>query len=188
MAANSPSPKGSTATGDLSSAPFLQRAPSWSQGTGNDNDRETTHRDNNYHESVNISKIRRLGANAGSYARIPSPELCDSSVPPDDTVEEEHPAFQKRDDSPASSGGPRGVTAALSIWAFEIMTLLTSVAAFAAIFILLSVYHERPQPHMTHRINVNTIIAILSTIVKATLVYVVAEGRDTILWAARFNY
>ncbi|KAF4867448.1 hypothetical protein CGCSCA1_v013408 [Colletotrichum siamense] len=63
------------------------------------------------------------------------------------------------------------------------MTLLTSVAAFAAIFILLSVYHERPQPHMTHRINVNTIIAILSTIVKATLVYVVAEVIGQSKWS-----
>ncbi|KAK1853681.1 hypothetical protein CCHR01_03673 [Colletotrichum chrysophilum] len=114
------------------------------------------------------------------YARIPSPELCDPSATPDDTIEEEYTAFQKCD---YSSGERRGVTAALSIWAFEIMTLLTSVAAFAAIIVLLSIYHEQPQPHMSQGLNINTIIAILSTIVKATLVYVVAEVIGQSKWS-----
>ncbi|KAF0326953.1 hypothetical protein GQ607_005717, partial [Colletotrichum asianum] len=76
-----------------------------------------------------------------------------------------------------SPSEPRGARAALEVWAFEVMALLLSVIAFTTIFIILSAYDKQPQFDLSRGININTIIAILSTIVKATLVFVVAEGK-----------
>ncbi|KAL3293103.1 hypothetical protein RB213_015357 [Colletotrichum asianum] len=68
--------------------------------------------------------------------------------------------------------------AILWVWRFEFLALLISCAAFAAIAALLGVYNERAQPEFAYNININTLIAILSTVLKATLVFVVAEGHD----------
>ncbi|KAF4908975.1 hypothetical protein CGCF415_v006214 [Colletotrichum fructicola] len=64
------------------------------------------------------------------------------------------------------------------------MALLLSVIAFTTIFIILSAYNKQPQFDLSRGININTIIAILSTIVKATLVFVVAEvvGQSKWVW------
>ncbi|KAF0328635.1 hypothetical protein GQ607_004047 [Colletotrichum asianum] len=67
--------------------------------------------------------------------------------------------------------------AILWVWRFDFLALLISCAAFAAIAALLGVYNERAQPEFAYNININTLIAILSTVLKATLVFVVAEGQ-----------
>ncbi|KAF4916365.1 hypothetical protein CGCVW01_v010109 [Colletotrichum viniferum] len=62
------------------------------------------------------------------------------------------------------------------------MALLLSVIAFTTIVIILSAYDNQPQFDLSRGININTIIAILSTIVKATLIFVVAEVVGQFKW------
>lgn len=181
MAATSPTPQVSPIDmdGDLSSAPFLHRVPSHSEDTAHDTDGGPIHRDHERPDaSVGISPERTIVLQVGSYARIPSSDPCVSSTVPHSITKGQCTAPQRWEDSPAE---PRGAREALEAWAFEVMALLASVVAFMTIIVILSAYHEQPQFDLSRGININTTIAILSTIGKATLVFVVAEGRYTLV-------
>jgi len=61
-------------------------------------------------------------------------------------------------------------------WTLEILSLVLSILAFAAIVITLSVHHDRPLPQWPHLISVNALIAIFTATLKASLLLPVSEG------------
>ncbi|KAF6821412.1 hypothetical protein CPLU01_12495 [Colletotrichum plurivorum] len=69
---------------------------------------------------------------------------------------------------------PPGKLGTLGAWLFEVLALLVSVASFAGIVALLVLYDEKPQPEFEYSLNINTFIAIFTTILRATLVFMVA--------------
>lgn len=56
------------------------------------------------------------------------------------------------------------------------MTLLVGASALAAIIGTLAWFSSKEQPTWKHSINLNTLIAILSTILRVCLLYGVEEG------------
>ncbi|KAF6811543.1 hypothetical protein CSOJ01_05676 [Colletotrichum sojae] len=64
---------------------------------------------------------------------------------------------------------------------FEVFALLLSTSALAAIIVTLKKYDGRPPPESTY-LNVNTLVAIFSTILRATVAYVVAEVIGQSKW------
>lgn len=61
-------------------------------------------------------------------------------------------------------------------WLLELLALLVSLTSFGTITAISSKYDQEVQPEFTHNININTLIAILSTIVRATLLYTLSQG------------
>lgn len=65
------------------------------------------------------------------------------------------------------------------LWAMEMVSMITSLLLLAAIVATLAAFDGVPQPGWGRRITLtlNSLIAILSTICRAMLMLVVAEGR-----------
>lgn len=111
---------------------------------------------------------------SAEYASIPAEDPTVSSARPsistvvgDGSVLEQS---QKRAESPGKLG-------TLNAWIFEVLALLVSITSFAAIVILLVLYDKKPQPEFAYSLNINTFIAIFTTILRATLVFMVAGGK-----------
>lgn len=65
------------------------------------------------------------------------------------------------------------------LWAIEMVSMITSLLLLAAIVAILAAFDGVPQPGWGRRITItlNSLIAILSTLCRAMLMLVVAEGR-----------
>jgi hypothetical protein len=54
-----------------------------------------------------------------------------------------------------------------------------ATGAFLAIVTILAVYDNEEQPAWKYSLNLNTLVAILSTLMRASLVVIVEEGKHT---------
>lgn len=64
----------------------------------------------------------------------------------------------------------------LKTWWIEIVSLLIATAALIAIVVTLAKYDGQEQPAWSYAINLNTLIAILATLLRACMVIVAEEG------------
>ncbi|KAF6796985.1 hypothetical protein CSOJ01_13065, partial [Colletotrichum sojae] len=64
----------------------------------------------------------------------------------------------------------------LQQWKLEIVALFVSISSFIAIVVILKRYDGRPPPASSY-LNINTTIAVFSTILRATIAYAAAQGR-----------
>ncbi|KAF5522953.1 hypothetical protein CGCA056_v004039 [Colletotrichum aenigma] len=64
-----------------------------------------------------------------------------------------------------------------AMWTVEVFALIISMVSFGGIVALLVAYDNEPNPGFTEVISINAIIAIFSTILKATLLFVISEGE-----------
>jgi len=67
--------------------------------------------------------------------------------------------------------------ALLTTWWFEIASLMIAIAALVAIVVTMAKFDKREQPAWKYAINLNTLIAILSTLLRACMVVAVEEGE-----------
>lgn len=65
----------------------------------------------------------------------------------------------------------------LSTWWTETTSLAIATAAFIAIMVTMVEYNGKEQPAWKYAINLNTLIAILSTLLRACMVFVTEEGK-----------
>lgn len=65
----------------------------------------------------------------------------------------------------------------LVTWWPEIVALAIATAAFIAIIVTMVRYNKKEQPTWEHTINLNALIAILSTLFRACIVLVIEEGK-----------
>lgn len=65
----------------------------------------------------------------------------------------------------------------LATWRLEIFSPLLAIAALIAIAVTMSEYNKKEQPAWKYTINLNNLIAILSTLLRACMVAVVEEGK-----------
>lgn len=70
-------------------------------------------------------------------------------------------------------------TMLLTTWWLEIVSLSLAMAALVAIAVIMSEYHKKEQPAWKYTINLNTLIAILSALLRVCMVVVVEEGKHT---------
>lgn len=66
-------------------------------------------------------------------------------------------------------------TTAIKPWAFEVVVLVLALGAFAAIVVVLWIYNGEESPAWQYSINLNSLVAILSTVLRAALMVPVAE-------------
>lgn len=64
----------------------------------------------------------------------------------------------------------------LKQWQPELLALIISISSFAGIVGLLVKYNGRIQPDFADQISINALIAVFSTILRATLLFVISEG------------
>jgi hypothetical protein len=67
--------------------------------------------------------------------------------------------------------------ALLKTWWFELASLTVAMAALIAIAITLAEYNNKEQPTWKFSLNLNTLIAILATLLRACMVVVAEEGE-----------
>lgn len=74
-------------------------------------------------------------------------------------------------------GHRRQLFDAISLWAWEIMSLFASVLSLVSIVIILNVYENRQLQEWTPRVSINAVISVLSAVFKGSLALPVTEGK-----------
>lgn len=96
----------------------------------------------------------------------------------------------RRDDIDISKSdtGPRmrrtlrsQIWVAVSPWRWQIAETVLSAGILASILIILGQYNEQRQPQLVQNITLNSLVAILATLLRGTLVSVVEEGKQYLL-------
>jgi hypothetical protein len=64
----------------------------------------------------------------------------------------------------------------LGDWASEAFSMTLAIGLIIAIALILKLFEDREQPKWPHELSLNSVIAILSTILRAILAFVIAEG------------
>ncbi|KAK7408053.1 hypothetical protein QQX98_009768 [Neonectria punicea] len=69
-------------------------------------------------------------------------------------------------------------------WSFEIPSLILAVGLLVVIVTILAAHHGQKLPDWPYKLNLNTIIALLSTVFRATIVMILAEmiGQSKWTW------
>jgi hypothetical protein len=70
-----------------------------------------------------------------------------------------------------------------SSWTLEIISCLTSVIFLAAIIVVLYMYDGKPMPEWPYGITLNALVSVLSTIMKAAMVFIVTEALSQLKWS-----
>lgn len=98
-----------------------------------------------------------------------------------------------RQEPQSPSNRPRSTFADVwrKCWGLELTSLLLGVASFVALFALLLDRHDQPAPTNSVvagvNITLNTVVAILATIGKATLLLAVSECISQLKWTWYLN-
>lgn len=77
----------------------------------------------------------------------------------------------------------RNVAQVLRCWAWELAALFTAVALQVAIILILVVYNDRETPKWRYGINISTLVALLSTFLRAAVVSVLASVISQAKWS-----
>lgn len=67
-------------------------------------------------------------------------------------------------------------------WLPEVTSLIFSLVALIAIVMLLTIRRDKPQPDWPSLLNINALIAIFTTILKAALLFSVSECISEMKW------
>jgi hypothetical protein len=153
-------------------------------------------------DSVQSTSQHSVGSHEGSVSPVTSTSrvsvdvapLGDGDVQAEDHVgtleaREDH-AFLSEAYRPSTSiHSPETTTktqhrslALLKTWWFELASLTVAMAALVAIAITLAQYNKKEQPAWRYSLNLNTLIAILATLLRACMVVVAEEGEAYLAW------
>jgi hypothetical protein len=90
---------------------------------------------------------------------------------------QERPAVDNGTMEPVSSDQVPNIFSIVGTWSTEIALLVVSIAALIAIWLVLGQFSNRSFPAWKYNINLNTIIAILSTILRTSLLSVLESCK-----------
>jgi hypothetical protein len=107
----------------------------------------------------------------------PTRRIEDPLPPPNTLGRQEKQPFLKTELMSVVSDQGLSRRALFFAWWLELASLLLAIAAFIAIAITLYKYNQQEQPAWRYSINLNTLVAILSTVLRACMVVVVEEGN-----------
>lgn len=68
-------------------------------------------------------------------------------------------------------------------WTLEILGCVTAIVAFVAIVVVLVYYDGRPMPQWPYGITLNALVAVLSTVMKATMAFTLTESLSQLKWS-----
>ncbi|KAF2219797.1 hypothetical protein BDZ85DRAFT_41258 [Elsinoe ampelina] len=69
-------------------------------------------------------------------------------------------------------------------WFYETLACFVSAASLTGVIVLLLVYDGKPTPEWPRVITINSAIAVLTTVMKGTMIFAVSEGLSQIKWTA----
>lgn len=69
-----------------------------------------------------------------------------------------------------------------TVWLKEILSLLVSIFALAAIVAVLVTYHDKPLQQLPSSISVNSLVSIFTSIFKAAMLLPITEGISELKW------
>lgn len=95
---------------------------------------------------------------------------------------EDHAFLPKKDHGSTSveletSPGRVSRSALITTWWTELLSLVLAIGALIAIAVTMAEYNKKEQPAWKHTISLNTLVAVLSTLLRACMVFVVEEGK-----------
>lgn len=102
----------------------------------------------------------------------------------DDTPETSQQAHQR----PLSSAEPVFLQSQTRLfwgesWTLEILGCLASIAFLVAIIAVLFYYDGRPMPEWPYGITLNALVSVLSTVMKATMAFILTESLAQLKWS-----
>ncbi|KAL4923316.1 DUF3176 domain-containing protein [Aspergillus undulatus] len=68
-------------------------------------------------------------------------------------------------------------------WTLEILGCLTSIVFLVAIIAVLFYYDGRPMPQWPYGITINALVSVLSTVMKATMAFILTESLAQLKWS-----
>ena len=71
----------------------------------------------------------------------------------------------------------------LRIWWLEVLSCVLFIAVLVAIFVTIFPFKNKPLPQWKYGLSINALVAVYTTILKATVVLVVGEGLSQLKWA-----
>lgn len=72
----------------------------------------------------------------------------------------------------------------LDSWFYEVIAICFSVACFMTLFYILQIYDQSPQPKFSYGLTLNTIVSVLATASKTSLIFLVGECIGQLRWAS----
>ncbi|KAK7917350.1 hypothetical protein PG985_010958 [Apiospora marii] len=69
-----------------------------------------------------------------------------------------------------------------SFWSYETVSFLIALSAFVAIVVILASYNGRRRPNWPALININSLLSVLTAILKAALLFPIAECIGELKW------
>jgi hypothetical protein len=143
---------------------------------------ESTHSNSNGTLVSPVTSITQISVdgqnpNHASHEGIPVEEST-ARVEPGET----HAFLHKDHSDTRNTGQPiakdkRNSASVLNTWWFEFASLSAAIAALIAIVITMAEYDSKEQPEWKYSINLNTLIAVLATMLRACMVVVAEEGK-----------
>lgn len=124
-----------------------------------------------------IDHLRSEDCPSTAYVSVPTEEprkFC--SAHPKDAAK---PASEETNEATVSYK-PLGNLEVLWLWKYELLAIIVSMLAFISMVILLKVSDGNPQPQFAYSINLTTTIAIFTTLLRGAMLYVVAEGENSV--------
>ncbi|KAH0431117.1 hypothetical protein CcaCcLH18_07295 [Colletotrichum camelliae] len=149
-------------------APF-SAAPGRKLGT-DFQEREALDEDVNARAAAEDNESGFMGRTDGMYTTVPTSDS--HSLTSGEGMVLGSPESEKGDLRPQETTEKLVV---LRSWLFELIALLSGVLSFAGIVILLGAFNDQPQLEFARDVNINTIIAILSTALRAAMAFIATE-------------
>ncbi|KAK4892231.1 polynucleotide adenylyltransferase [Elasticomyces elasticus] len=107
-----------------------------------------------------------------------------TNVPADKTYE--HAVTERELPSLPQDGSKRSHSwirrVCVTLWIWEMLSILTSTTCIAAVVVLLSLYDGKPLPSWRYGLTINGVISILAVITKASMVLPIAEAISQLKW------
>ncbi|KAJ5666329.1 uncharacterized protein N7477_008777 [Penicillium maclennaniae] len=93
-------------------------------------------------------------------------------------------SYVRLDDAPEAEGTRhRPLSSAEQVWTLGILACLTSIVFLVAIVAVLFNFDGKPMPDWPHGITLNTLVSVLSTVMKATMAFVLTESLAQLKWS-----
>ena len=108
-----------------------------------------------------------------------SPPKTEVPTDVDDSTLDERTDAQETDEAPRSS---RSTNSSSDTWLWEGTAVVFSILCFTAIFCVVRVYDQKASPTLPYGITLNSVISILGTASKSSLIFAVGESLGQLKW------
>ncbi|KAE8152056.1 hypothetical protein BDV25DRAFT_170841 [Aspergillus avenaceus] len=68
-------------------------------------------------------------------------------------------------------------------WIWEILSCVVAVAALAGIIVVLYMYDGKPMPDWPYGVNLNAVVSVLTTLMKAAMAFPITEALSQLKWS-----